>query len=170
MDRYSWKLLVGVLVGFSLLGGWGIVLLRTHQAPLTMESQKGIDEISSVQAATQTPQPPTTEEAPLSQEEFRLLGAEVMKSLPQSSVDSELMILLAAEKFDPIQKAIRREPTLVSEGILLYEECGKSEQLKFSVRALCVAYVEKHTRSLGKRPMLEKFPKKLVDLAKTLNE
>lgn len=170
MDRYSWKLLVGVLVGFSLLGGWGLVLLRTHQAPLTMEAEKGNDEISTIQSAPQSPQPPTTEEAPLSQEEFRLLGAEVMKALPQTSVDSELMILLAAEKFDPIQKAIRREPSLVAEGILLYEECGKSEQLKFSVRALCVAYVEKHTRSLGKRPMLEKFPKKVVEFAKTLRE
>jgi hypothetical protein len=167
MDKYQWKLGVSFSVALLLLIGMGMVLLRTHQAPLPLGKEEIQDEIVAVAAATDAQ---SLDAKPLSQDEFRMLGAEVMKSLPSSSSSLEvgLPILNAGLRFSPIEEAIRKEPSLADEGILLYLECGKSSHLPVSVRALCVTYLEQHKKNFGKKVSTEMIPRRISDLAKTL--
>ncbi len=167
MDKYQWKLGVSFSFGLFLLIGLGMVLLRTHQAPLPMGKEEVQDEIVAVAASTDAK---AMESKPLSQEEFRMLGAEVMKSLPSptTSVEGGLPILNSGERFAPIEEAIRKEPSLAEEGILLYLECGKSSHLPVSVRALCVTYLEQHKKNFGKKVSTEMIPRRISDLAHTL--
>jgi hypothetical protein len=168
MDKFRWKFGFVLSLCVALLVGFGFVLLRTHQAPILLEKEVVQDQVESIAAAPSAPS--VAEEKPLSQEEFRLLGAEVMKALPMAGTEGELSIVSAAEKFAPIQQAIRNEPTLAEEGMLLYLECGKSAQIPVATRALCVAYLERHSGTIGKRLNLEKIPRRVTDLAKTLQE
>ncbi len=167
MDQFRWKFGLVLSLCCALLVGFGLMLLKTHQAPILLEKEIVQDQVESVSAAPSTV---VEEEKPLSQEEFRLLGAEVMKALPMAGTEGDLSIVSAAEKFAPIQQAIRKEPSLAEEGILLFLECGKSAQIPVATRALCVAYLERHGRSIGKRINLEKIPRRVTDLAKTLQE
>jgi hypothetical protein len=115
----------------------------------------------------------------LSVEEFRALGAEVMKALPtradlQKSSDEDLHyipppLIKAGAELGKIAEAIANEPSLESEGVTLYHECAASPQHPDSIRALCFSNYRRLTKKTGKPFDQYVVRKNLRDLADKLD-
>jgi hypothetical protein len=177
-----WILLaVAVLV----LLGTGAILLNTHQAPDIYESSPPTDtEIIAPSLTDEAPPMPTPASdvasvKHLSTEEFRALGAEVMRALPtkkdlQKLKDEEAhgtppALISAGVELGKIAGAVANEPALESEAVTLYRECASSPQHPDSVRALCFSNY-KHLAEKTGAPFNERVVKKyLRDLSEKLD-
>lgn len=158
------KLGIGILFVAAFLGASAIVLLRTDQAPLPL-------------APREEAPPPVVEPAPapepqvMSTEEFRTLGAEVMRSLPsrenfRKGVD--LPILVAADHFVRLNEAVGDDPGLKAEAMTLYQACANSGQYQDGVRALCYWNLKGLAKSMGKQLGRSSAPPHIRQLAEQL--
>lgn len=139
--------------------GIGALLLRTRQAPDITQDSEEIPVLNE----TLAPPPPVSDLAAsrprLSTEEFRQIGAEVMKSLPTKNDLQNLdaaqahgtppPILTAGLALGKLAEAIGDDPALEAEAVTLYRECAASPQYPDSVRALCFSNYKRLTRKTG---------------------
>jgi len=142
------KLAIWVAASVFFLLASGTILLRSTQAPLALEPAPN----SAPAAAEPEPSAPTT----LSTEEFRTLGAELMRTLPRRkgstkvNGDVSLPLVFAEERLVTVAEAVRNEPALEEDALLLYRECAQAEQFPDTVRALCFLYLRSLAALTGK--------------------
>lgn len=175
-----------VLLGVAILivVGAGAVLLNTHQAPVVLDPPPpAVEEISTPTVTDEViPPAPVSDVASvkhLSTDEFRALGAEVMKSLPtkkdlQKLKDDEAhgtppALISAGVELGKIAEAVANEPALEVEAITLYRECAASPQHPDSVRALCFSNYKRLAKKTGAAFNERIVSKPLRDLSEKLD-
>ncbi|MGE3262579.1 MAG: hypothetical protein AB7K68_12430 [Bacteriovoracia bacterium] len=150
-------------VAILVVIGAGAILLTTRQAPTTLEaaSSPAADAISGITDEVPAPLPVSDVASVkrLSTEEFRALGAEVMKALPNKNDLQRLReaethgtppaLIAAGIQLGKIAEAVANEPALEAEGITLYRECAASPQHPDSVRALCYSNYKRLSEKAG---------------------
>lgn len=164
--------------------GSGALLLHTQQAPLVSVNETVEPALEPV--TVPTPAPVSDVAAPaapvkhMSTEEFRALGAEVMKALPTKAdlkklTDEEAHgtpapIITAGVELGKIAEAIADDPALEAEAITLYRECAASPQHPDSVRALCYSNYKRLAKKTGADFDQTVVKKYLRDLADRLDQ
>lgn len=169
--RFLW-----IPLAVFVLGGIGLILLRTNQAPLPVAVSEGGAPSADADLvnAPAPPPPPVAENPALSTEEFRTLGAEVMRSLPMKNAakgaEVSFPILVAGERLGAVAEAMQNEPALSEEGLLLFRGCAASDQYSDSVRALCFAYFRAFHKRAEKPISQGMIPAHIRTLAERLAE
>ncbi len=169
MKHLWWPVIVvGILAGSAWL------LLRTEQAPLppvvAENPVAAVDPAAAVVEEESTPQ--------ITVEQFRSLGAEVMRSLPtRQSVKSltaeethgvPVPLFVAGERLGAIAEAVENNFSLAEEAILLYKGCASSGQYPDSVRALCYLNYRALVKKLGQPVARKLVPSHISDFAERL--
>ncbi|MGZ3695970.1 MAG: hypothetical protein ACXWQO_17945 [Bdellovibrionota bacterium] len=143
----------------------GAILLTTRQAPdvIMPEMPPTIADIAqpSIVDTVEIPVPASEAGGPkhMSTEEFRALGAEVMKSLPTKQDLRKLRddeahgtppaLISAGVELGKIAEAVSNEPELELEAVTLYRECAVSPQHPDSIRALCFSNYKRLAKKTG---------------------
>jgi hypothetical protein len=156
------RLFIGLVIALAILVGGGAVLLSTNQAPLPLPPPA---------KAPPPAAPAQPEKKTMSTEQFRLVGAEVMESIPSRDAYKKgetLPILKAGERFALINEAIGDDPALRDEAITLYRSCAVSGQYQDSVRALCYWYLRRLSKEAGKTVPRKAVPSFIRDLTDQL--
>lgn len=143
-------LAVGIVVGA------GALLLTTRQAP-DVETPATFERVEDTQLPDSASDLSGAKH--LSTEEFRALGAEVMKALPrkedlqkikaEESNGTPPALIAAGVELGKISEAAANEPALEAEAVTLYRECAASPQHPDSVRALCFSNYKRLAQKTG---------------------
>lgn len=143
----------------AIVIGVGALLLRTRQAPDISQNPEEFPQLSETVPSPMPVSDVAASRPRLSTEEFRQIGAEVMKSLPTKNdlqnLDSAQAhgtpppIVTAGLALGKLAEAIGDDPALEAEAVTLYRECAASPQHPDSVRALCFSNYKRLTRKTG---------------------
>lgn len=155
-----------------LVIGIALFVLVASGAFLIFTQQSHEPAVAPVEAEViPTPAPVSLDQVHFSVEEFRALGAEVMKSLPVKSAEqteSVPPLVKAGAELGKIGDAVAKDPALTDEALTLYRECAASPQHPDSIRALCFSNYRRLAKKSGKAYDEHVVRKNIRDLAEKL--
>lgn len=162
---------LGVLIGLAVL------LLRSADENLAPPPILAKEVSASPQLASEPPA--SISKQKLSVEEFRMLGVDVIKTLPrqpsrnktnQENVGEALPLVVAGKQLSRMADALAEEPTLIQEALPVYLHCATAQEFSLFVRALCYANYEFYARSIQAKRESHRVPREVRQLANRMRD